>query len=74
MLHILSDKKRHYFHSQFIGETRTVLFEHVKDGKLVAHTDNYIQVRIDGDPKLINTIHKINLVKNKINFIEGELL
>jgi len=74
MLHILSDKKQHYFQSQFIGETRPVLFEHVKNGKLVGHTDNYIQVRIEDRPELINTIHKINLTKNKINFIEGELL
>ena len=74
MLHILSDKKRHYFNAQFIGETRPVLFEYIKNGKLVGHTDNYIQVRTDGHPELVNTIHKINLAKNKNTFIEGKLL
>jgi len=74
MLHILSDKKRHYFNAQFIGETRPVLFEYIKNGKVVGHTDNYIQVRTDGHPELVNTIHKINLAKNKNTFIEGKLL
>ena len=51
-----------------------VLFEYIKNGKVVGHTDNYIQVRTDGHPELVNTIHKINLAKNKNTFIEGKLL
>ena len=73
MLHILSDKKRRYFHAQLIGENRPVLFENMKNGKLVGHTDNYIQVQIDGDPKLINTIHKIYLAENNGAFVKGKL-
>ena len=74
MLHILSDKKQHHFYSRFIGENRPVLFEHINNGKLVGHADNYIQVRIDSNPDLINTIHKINIVENKGTFVKGELL
>ena len=48
--------------------------ENIKNGKLVGHTDNYIQVRTDGHPELVNTIHKINLAKNKNTFIAGKLL
>ena len=73
MLHILSDKKRRYFHAQLLGENRPVLFENMKNGKLVGHTDNYIQVQIDGDPKLINTIHKIYLAENNGAFVKGKL-
>ena len=73
MLHILSDKKRRYFHAQLLGENRPVLFENMKNGKLVGHTDNYIQVQIDGDPELINTIHKIYLAENNGAFVKGKL-
>lgn len=64
MLHILSDKKRRFFHEQFIGQTRTVLFENMKNGKILGHTDNYIQVQVDGDIDLVNTIQPVQLTEN----------
>jgi len=47
MLHILSEKKRRYFQNQFIKRERPVLFEHMKNGKIIGHTDNYIKVKVD---------------------------
>ena len=73
MLHILSDKKRRYFNDQFIGNDRPVLFETMKNGKIQGHTDNYIQVQVDGDTNLINTIHPVSLIKNQGSFIDGQL-
>ena len=73
MLHILSDKKRRFFHDQFIGKNRPVLFETMKNGKNQGHTDNYIQVQVDGDTNLINTIHPVSLIKNQGSFIDGQL-
>ena len=73
MLHILSDKKRRYFHDEFIGQNRPVLFESMKNGKILGHTDNYIQVQVDGDTNLINTIQPISLIKNQGGFIDGQL-
>ena len=73
MLHILSDKKRRFFHDQFIGKNRPVLFETMKNGKIQGHTDNYIQVQVDGDINLINTIHPVSLIKNQGSFIDGQL-
>ena len=73
MLHILSDKKKRYFHDQFIGQNRSVLFEHKKNGKILGHTDNYIQVQLDGDDDLINTIQLVKLTKNQGSIIEGKL-
>jgi len=73
MLHILSDKKRRFFHDQFVGSNRPVLFENMKNGKVIGHTDNYIQVQIDGNTNLINTIKPISLIKNQGDFIDGQL-
>ena len=73
MLHILSDKKRRFFHDQFVNQRRPVLFENMKNGKLLGHTDNYIQVQTDGTPDLINTIHPVKLSENYDRFVQGIL-
>jgi len=71
MLHILSDKKRRFFNDQFIGEYRPVLFESLKNGRIQGHTDNYIQVKIDGAIDIINTIQPVELIKNEGSYIDG---
>ena len=73
MLHILSDKKRRFFHDQFANQRRPVLFENMKNGKLLGHTDNYIQIQTDGTPDLINTIHPVKLSGNYGRFVQGIL-
>ena len=73
MLHILSDKKRRYFHEKFINQNRPVLFENMKNGKLLGHTDNYIQIQVDGGFDLINTIHPVKLILNHGAAIDGQL-
>lgn len=71
MLHILSGKKRRFFHDQFVNQRRPVLFENMKNGKLLGHTDNYIQIQTDGTPDLINTIHPVKLSGNYGRFVQG---
>ncbi len=73
MLHILSDKKRRYFHEKFINQNRPVLFENMKNGKLLGHTDNYIQIQVDGGFDLINTIHPVKLILNLGAAVDGQL-
>ena len=73
MLHILSDKKRRFFHDQFISKYRPVLFENMKNGKLLGHTDNYIQIRMEGGSELINSIHSVKLVDNHGTVVDGKL-
>lgn len=73
MLHILSDKKRRFFHEQFIGQERPVLFESVKNGKIMGHTDNYIQVQVNGEIDFINTINNILLSENNDMIVNGIL-
>jgi threonylcarbamoyladenosine tRNA methylthiotransferase MtaB len=71
MLHVLSDKKKRFFYNQFINKIRPVLFESLKNGKLIGHTDNYIQVEIEGSKDLINTIQQVRLLKNNGKSIQG---
>jgi len=73
ILHILSDKKIHYFNDKFINSTRPVLFESIKNGKVIGHTDNYIQVQVDGDSQLINKIYPVNLELNHGSNVFGTL-
>ena len=73
MLHILSDKKRRLFHDQFVNQRRPVLFENMKNGKLLGHTDNYIKIQMDGTSDLINTIHPVKLSGNYGRFVQGIL-
>ena len=73
MLHILSQKKRRYFYDHFINTHREVLFENIRNGKLVGHTDNYIKVEIDNSPGLVNKIHSVRLIENRGEFVMGEL-
>ncbi len=73
MLHILSDKKRRFFHDQFISKYRPVLFENMKNGKLLGHTDNYIQIQMEGSSELINSIHSVKLVDNHGTVVDGKL-
>ena len=73
MLHILSDKTRRFFHDQFVDQYRPVLFENMKNGKLLGHTDNYIHIQMDGIPDLINTIHPVKLSGNYGGFVQGIL-
>ena len=73
MLHILSDKKRRFFHDKFIGKNRAVLFENMKNGKIMGHTDNYIHVQTDGAPEFVNTIKSIKITLNHGAVVDGEL-
>ena len=64
MLTILSEKKRHYFYEQHLGQARPVLFEQHREPDLVAgFTDNYIKIEAPFDPGLINEIEAVRLSK-----------
>jgi hypothetical protein len=45
----------------------------MKNGKLLGHTDNYIQIQMEGTPDLINTIHSVKLSKNYGGYVQGIL-
>ncbi len=74
MLHILSDKKRRHFNDQFINKNRPVLFENIKNGKILGHTDNYIQVEVKTGTNFINTIQDVKLIDNHNTFVIGDIV
>ena len=70
-LHLLSEQKLLKFYDQFIGQMRPVLFESIKNGLLIGHSDNYIKIRSKGSPDLINTIQNVELLYNDGQYVYG---
>jgi threonylcarbamoyladenosine tRNA methylthiotransferase MtaB len=63
MLRILSEKKRHAFYQQFLGQTREVLFEkHKNPDFLTGFTDNYIKIEVPNTEGVVNTIAPVELI------------
>lgn len=57
MLHILSEKKKRFYYEQHIGKTYPVLWEAESDGEMMyGFTPNYIKVKTQYDPSLVNEI------------------
>lgn len=64
MLHILSDKKRRYFYEQHIGKSFKVLWEAENDNDVMyGFTENYIKVKTNYDPALVNEILPVTLTE-----------
>ncbi|MBZ9731031.1 tRNA (N(6)-L-threonylcarbamoyladenosine(37)-C(2))-methylthiotransferase MtaB [Salegentibacter sp. JZCK2] len=62
MLRGLSAKKRRAFYESQMGNTCTVLFEgENKEGYIHGFTENYVKVKAPWDPRLVNTLHQIEL-------------
>ena len=72
-LHDLSEIKRNYFYDSFVGKEKYALFESMKNGKVVGHTDNYIKIYVDGDISLINTVQKVNIIERKSEYMIANL-
>ena len=73
ILHSLSDEKLLNFYDQFIGQKRPVLFESIKNGQLIGHSDNYIKIKSNGTPDLINTIQNVDLLDNDGRYVYGAI-
>ncbi len=73
ILHSLSDEKLSDFYDQFIGQKRPVLFESIKNGQLIGHSDNYIKIKSNGTPDLINTIQNVDLLDNDGRYVYGAI-
>ncbi|WP_425237505.1 tRNA (N(6)-L-threonylcarbamoyladenosine(37)-C(2))-methylthiotransferase MtaB [Ulvibacterium sp.] len=64
MLRGLSAKKRRAFYEGQLGSVRTVLFEgENKEGYIHGFTENYVKVKAPWNPKLVNTLHEIELTR-----------
>jgi threonylcarbamoyladenosine tRNA methylthiotransferase MtaB len=73
-LRSLSYLKKQQFYSQFIGQTKEVLFEESPvEGMMSGFTDNYVKVLLPIQKDLINTIGLVSLKKMSEDFIIAEL-
>ncbi len=63
MLRTLSEKKKHHFYQQFLGETHMVLMEEERKGNVMhGFTDNYIKVSVPYDAEAVNRIVPVTLL------------
>ena len=81
MMRALSVKKRRAFYEEQLGRRATVLFEgENKSGYIHGFTENYVKVKTPWNPKLINTLHSVDLMEIdvdglvKIKFAEERVL
>lgn len=64
MLHILSDKKRRAFYQSQLGTQGQVLFEDdQKNGYMYGFTKNYVKVKANYDPVMVNELKDVQLVE-----------
>jgi threonylcarbamoyladenosine tRNA methylthiotransferase MtaB len=63
-LHLLSDRKKRQFYSENVGSVRSVLFEQEEDeGIMYGFTENYVKVKYNYQPELVNTFQSIKLLE-----------
>ncbi len=73
-LRALSKKKSTEFHKRFIGQSRPVLVEGIRDsaGNLKGFSDNYLPLSFPGDDKLINHIVNVRICDVTDTGLRGE--
>jgi len=58
----LSEKKKRFFYEQFVGERHLVLFEEEnRNGFMYGFTPNYIKVKMEYDPILVDELTEVKL-------------
>ena len=72
-LHNLSNKKRHAFYNKFLNQKRKVLYEGIKNGKVIGHTDNYVRVEVEPNVQLINSVQRTRLLNNLGDSLFGRI-
>ncbi len=74
ILRNFSKKMLQEHQNKFVKSFRPVLFEYLKNDKIIGYTDNYIKVAVPADPSIINTIQNVKLIGYNNGYVEGELL
>jgi len=78
VLRNLSDKKKQHFYQKNIGLIREVLFENeVNDGYIYGFSENYIKIKSEYKPYLINNLKKVainSIEYNNITCATGTLI
>jgi threonylcarbamoyladenosine tRNA methylthiotransferase MtaB len=67
MLRILSEKKKHAFYEQHLGESRSVLFEEEQNGgHMYGFTDNYIKVKSVYNLAQVNSLQTVSILEEAL--------
>jgi threonylcarbamoyladenosine tRNA methylthiotransferase MtaB len=76
ILRLISEKKKRSFYNDFVGTSRTVLWEAQEDeGMMYGFTDNYIRVKTGYDKNLVNRITAAGLISiNADTEMEGKII
>lgn len=67
----LSKKLELNYMNKFMNKQLTVLPEIYKDGYLIGHTGNYLQVKIRGNIKLLNELIEVELISTEYPYMIG---
>ena len=67
----LSEELEKEYMEKFVGQIVEVLPEVEKNGFLIGHTGNYLQVKYKGDKKDLNTLVLVKIKKSSYPFLEG---
>ena len=73
ILRKFSQKMLREHQNKFVKSSRPVLFEYLRNDKIVGYTDNYIKVGVQADSSIINTIQNVKLFDYRDEYIDGEL-
>ena len=74
MLRILSEKKRHQFYREMIGKELRVLFESENNNGIIkGFSSNYVKVKNNFEPSLINKFCNVKIENIEGNTCEGEI-
>lgn len=73
-LRLIGKKKKFQFYSEFLNKKLPVLFEsNHQDGFIYGFTENYIRVRADYSPELVNKILPVEIISVKGDFCDVKL-
>ena len=70
----LSKELENKYMDKFINNKVLVLPEIYKEGYLIGHTDNYLNVRFKGKSDLLNKIIEVKILNNNYPYLDGELV
>lgn len=69
----LSEMLEVNYMNRYINSELNVIFETLKDGYLIGHSDNYLEVRVKYDT-ILNEITKVKITKINYPYLEGEVI
>jgi threonylcarbamoyladenosine tRNA methylthiotransferase MtaB len=74
MLRIMSQKKRNYFYNTMLNKELDILFESKNKDNIYGYSSNYLRVKNDFNPSLINSFKKVKIKEINNDYCEGKII